>query len=116
MTLLKLAFICGLMYWVLSQTPWQDSYQLKAEDGEPVCAKVLLAAFSEVEPAGAAVGRIIARGIIPGGMEMMDNFAIRATDDFCQAGYPTEAAAILLCELDGTEAEVSALADQVQDI
>ena len=80
---------------------------------KPVCAKVLLAAFSEVEPAGAAVGRIIARGIIPGGMEMMDNFAIRATDEFCQAGYPTDAAAILLVELDGTEEEVAEQIDAV---
>ena len=72
----------------------------------PVCAKVVLAAFESVEAAGASVGQIIADGIIPAGMEMMDNFAIRATDDFCQAGYPTDAAAILLVELDGTEEEV----------
>ena len=73
---------------------------------KPVCAKVVLAAFESVEAAGAAVGQIIAAGVIPGGMEMMDNFAIRATDNFCQAGYPTDAAAILLIELDGTEEEV----------
>ena len=78
---------------------------------KPECAKVVLAAFDDVRGAGAAVGRIIARGIIPGGMEMMDNFAIRATDEFCGAGYPTDAAAILLIELDGTEEEV---ADQIQ--
>lgn len=73
---------------------------------KPVCAKVVLGAFDSVEAAGTAVGQIIAGGIIPGGMEMMDNFAIRATDEFCQAGYPTDAAAILLVELDGTEEEV----------
>ncbi|MDX1529238.1 MAG: FAD-binding protein, partial [Gammaproteobacteria bacterium] len=80
---------------------------------KPECAKVILAAFDDVEKAGAAVGRIIADGIIPGGLEMMDNAAIRATDDFVQAGYPTDAAAILLCELDGTEQEVDDQVDQV---
>ena len=73
---------------------------------KPACARVLLAAFEDVESAGAAVGAIIAGGVLPAGLEMMDNFAIRATDDFCGAGYPTDAAAILLCELDGIEAEV----------
>ena len=73
---------------------------------KPACARVLLAAFADVESAGAAVGAIIAGGVLPAGLEMMDNFAIRATDDFCGAGYPTGAAAILLCELDGIEAEV----------
>ncbi len=81
---------------------------------KPECAKVILAAFDDVEKAGAAVGRIIADGIIPGGLEMMDNAAIRATDDFVQAGYPTDAAAILLCELDGTEQEVADQVDQVR--
>ena len=80
---------------------------------KPACAKVLLAAFVDVESAGAAVGAIIAEGILPAGLEMMDNFAIRATDDFCGAGYPTDAAAILLCELDGIEAEVE---DQIAGV
>ena len=83
---------------------------------KPVCAKVVLAAFESVEAAGAAVGQIIATGVIPAGMEMMDNFAIRATDDFCQAGYPTDAAAILLIELDGTEEEVDAQIDAVRTV
>ena len=77
----------------------------------PACAKVLLAAFSTVEAAGVAVSEIISAGIIPGGLEMMDNFAIRASDEVCGAGYPVDAAAILLCELDGTEEEV---ADQIE--
>ncbi|MDH3315265.1 MAG: FAD-binding protein [Gammaproteobacteria bacterium] len=80
---------------------------------KPECAKLILAAFDDVKKAGAAVGRIIADGIIPGGLEMMDNAAIRATDDFVQAGYPTDAVAILLCELDGTEQEVADQVDQV---
>jgi len=53
------------------------------------------------------VGAIIAAGIIPAGLEMMDKLAISAAEDFAHAGYPRDAAAILLCELDGTNAEVS---------
>ncbi|WP_421682834.1 glycolate oxidase subunit GlcD [Stutzerimonas urumqiensis] len=73
---------------------------------KPQVAKVLLASFDSVEKAGRAVGDIIAAGIIPGGLEMMDNLAIRAAEDFIRAGYPVEAEAILLCELDGVEADV----------
>ena len=72
----------------------------------PQVAKVLLAAFDCVEKAGLAVARIIAEGIIPAGLEMMDNLAIRAAEDFIHAGYPVDAQAILLCELDGVEADV----------
>ncbi len=70
---------------------------------KPQTAKVLLAAFDSVEKAGRAVGDIIAAGIIPGGLEMMDNLAIRAAEDFIHAGYPVDAQAILLCELDGVQ-------------
>ncbi|MBK3844886.1 MAG: glycolate oxidase subunit GlcD [Gammaproteobacteria bacterium] len=73
---------------------------------KPQVAKVLLAAFDSVEKAGRAVGDIIAAGIIPGGLEMMDNLSIRAAEDFIRAGYPVDAEAILLCELDGVEADV----------
>src|SRR3990167_808090 len=73
---------------------------------KPQVAKVLLASFDSVEKAGHAVGAIIAAGIIPGGLEMMDNLAIRAAEDFIHAGYPVEADAILLCELDGVGAQV----------
>ncbi|MCX2546852.1 glycolate oxidase subunit GlcD [Pseudomonas sp. COW5] len=73
---------------------------------KPQTAKVLLAAFDSVENAGRAVADIIAAGIIPGGLEMMDNLAIRAAEDFIHAGYPVDAEAILLCELDGVEADV----------
>ena len=72
----------------------------------PQVAKVLLAAFDDVEKAGQAVADILAAGIIPGGLEMMDNLAIRAAEDFIHAGYPVDAQAILLCELDGVEADV----------
>ncbi|MBK1700489.1 FAD-linked oxidase C-terminal domain-containing protein [Thiococcus pfennigii] len=74
---------------------------------KPERAQVILAAFDDVVTAGAAVGAIIARGIIPAGLEMMDRLAIQAAEDFVHAGYPREAAAILLCELDGANAEVT---------
>lgn len=73
---------------------------------KPETAKVLMASFDDVEKAGRAVGDIIAAGIIPGGLEMMDKLAIQAAEDFIKAGYPVEAEAILLCELDGVEADV----------
>ncbi|GBL58839.1 glycolate oxidase subunit GlcD [Pseudomonas citronellolis] len=73
---------------------------------KPQMAKVLMASFDDVEKAGRAVGDIIAEGIIPGGLEMMDNLSIRAAEDFIHAGYPVDAAAILLCELDGVESDV----------
>ncbi|MCG8294791.1 glycolate oxidase subunit GlcD [Pseudomonas entomophila] len=72
----------------------------------PQVARVLLASFDDVGQAGRAVAEIIGAGIIPGGLEMMDNLAIRAAEDFIHAGYPVDAAAILLCELDGVEADV----------
>ena len=72
----------------------------------PQVARVLLASFDSVELAGRAVADIIAAGIIPGGLEMMDNLSIRAAEDFIHAGYPVDAAAMLLCELDGVEADV----------
>jgi len=83
---------------------------------KPQTAKVLLAAFDSVEKAGRAVGDIIAAGIIPGGLEMMDNLAIRAAEDFIHAGYPVEAQAILLCELDGVEADVHDDCERVQHV
>ncbi len=74
---------------------------------KPERTQVVLAAFDDVARAGEAVGAIIAAGIIPAGLEMMDKLAISAAEDFAHAGYPRDAQAILLCELDGTEAEVS---------
>ena len=83
---------------------------------KPQVAKVLLAAFDSVEKAGRAVGDIIAAGIIPGGLEMMDNLAIRAAEDFIHAGYPVDAEAILLCELDGVEADVQDECERVRAV
>ena len=73
----------------------------------PERAQVLLAAFDDIEKAGAAVAAIIASGFIPAGLEMMDNLTIRASEDFVKAGYPVDAAAMLLCELDGINEEVN---------
>jgi glycolate oxidase len=74
---------------------------------KPERAQVMLAAYDDVQKAGQAVGDIISAGIIPAGLEMMDTLAIQAAEDFVHAGYPCNAAAILLCELDGTNEEVS---------
>jgi len=83
---------------------------------KPECARLLLGAFDQVEHAGSAVARIIGAGIIPGGLELMDNPALRAAEDFVHAGYPTDAAAILLCEIDGTDEEVGDQIDAVRTI
>lgn len=82
----------------------------------PERAQVLLAAFDDIVKAGGAVGAIIAGGIIPGGLEMMDKLAIQAAEDFVHAGYPLDAEAILLCELDGTNEEVSEQVMRVREI
>jgi len=82
----------------------------------PECARVLLGAFDSVDRAAGSVAAVIAAGIIPAGIEMMDNPAIRAAEDFIQAGYPREAEAILLCEVDGIEADVAAQTAAVQKI
>ncbi|WDY59951.1 glycolate oxidase subunit GlcD [Pseudomonas sp. PSKL.D1] len=83
---------------------------------KPQVARVLLASFDSVETAGRAVADIISAGIIPGGLEMMDNLSIRAAEDFIHAGYPVEAAAILLCELDGVEADVRDDCERVDSV
>ena len=83
---------------------------------KPERAQVVLAVFDEIEKAGDAVAAIIASGFVPAGLEMMDNLAIRAAEDYAKAGYPTGAAAILLCELDGTAEEVSEGIAQVRTL
>ncbi len=75
---------------------------------KPLLAQVALAAFADVEAAGAAVGAIIGAGIIPAGLEMMDQAATRAVEQFVHANYPLDAAAVLLVESDGTPEEVAA--------
>jgi glycolate oxidase len=82
----------------------------------PETAQVVLAAFASVEAAGAAVTATIANGIIPAGLELLDNPAIRAVEQFVHAGYPEDAAAILLCELDGTGADVATQIERVSRV
>jgi glycolate oxidase len=82
----------------------------------PPLARVVLGAFDDVEQAGDAVSRIIGAGIIPAGLEMMDHLAIIAAEDYVRAGYPVEAQALLLCELDGSEAEVEESTRRVADL
>jgi glycolate oxidase len=72
----------------------------------PQCARVIMASFDDVEKAGDAVAAVIAAGIIPAGLEMMDRPATHAVEQFVAAGYDLQAAAILLCESDGTPEEV----------
>jgi glycolate oxidase len=82
----------------------------------PESARALLIAFDSSEAAGACVAGIIAAGIIPGGMEMMDKPAIQAAEDFVHVGYPREAEALLILELDGPPVEVDHLCGLVEAI
>ncbi|MEH6637380.1 MAG: FAD-linked oxidase C-terminal domain-containing protein [Halioglobus sp.] len=82
----------------------------------PEVAQVVMAGFDSVNTAGDAVAAIIAAGIIPAGLEMMDRLAIQAAEDFAQAGYPRDAAAVLLCEVDGTREEVATHSDKVASL
>ena len=75
---------------------------------KPETVKALLASFDRIEDAGASVSGITARGVIPAGMEIMDNLCIRSVEEAVHAGYPVDAGSILLVELDGPEAEVGA--------
>ena len=83
---------------------------------KPSTARAVLVGFPTSEGAGACVAGVIGAGIIPGGMEMMDNPAINATEDFVQAGYPRDAAALLIVELDGPGVEVDHLIGRVREI
>ncbi|MFT3790411.1 MAG: FAD-linked oxidase C-terminal domain-containing protein [Rudaea sp.] len=80
---------------------------------KPQCAQVVMASFDDVAKAGDAVAAIIAAGIIPAGLEMMDRKATQAVEPFVRAGYDLDAEAILLAESDGTAAEV---ADEIAGI
>ncbi len=82
----------------------------------PECARVVMGVFDDVEKAGNSVADIIAKGIIPAGIELMDSLAIRAAEDFVHAGYPLDAEAILICELDGTAAEVESQISRVEAV
>jgi glycolate oxidase len=80
----------------------------------PETITVLLADFTSVEAAGATVSDVISAGMIPAGMEMMDNFSLNAVEDVVQTDcYPRDAEAILLIEIDGLPAEVEASRDRI---
>src|ERR1700736_3364728 len=83
---------------------------------KPTTATALLIGFSATEDAGRCVAAVIAAGIIPGGMEFMDRPAIHAAEAFVKAGYPLEAEALLIVELDGAPAEVEELTGRVEAI
>ncbi|NMG76279.1 FAD-linked oxidase C-terminal domain-containing protein [Aromatoleum diolicum] len=83
---------------------------------KPQLAQCVLAAFDDVIKAGAAVAEIIAAGIIPAGLEMMDQPATAAVEQFVHAGYPLDAKAILLCESDGTPEEVAEEIERVRAV
>jgi glycolate oxidase len=83
---------------------------------KPPQVAVMLAAFRDLTVAGEAVAGVIGQGIIPAGMEMMDALAVQAAEQFAKAGYPEDAAAILLIELDGTATEVAELVSRVARI
>jgi glycolate dehydrogenase FAD-linked subunit len=83
---------------------------------KPQCAKVVMASFDDVEQAGQAVADVIGAGIIPAGLEMMDRPATHAVEQFVGAGYDLDAAAILLCESDGTPEEVEHEIARVREV
>ena len=83
---------------------------------KPATQRAMLVGFDTAQEAGQAVSNVIAAGIIPAGMEMMDAPAINAAEDFVGAGYPRDAAALLIVELDGPEVEVNFLLERVGDI
>jgi glycolate oxidase len=74
---------------------------------KPELARCIMASFADIEAAGAAVANVIARGIIPAGLELMDKPMTAVAENYVHAGYDLEAAAILLCESDGTREEVA---------
>lgn len=83
---------------------------------KPETAKAVLMGFPSNEQGGDCVAAIIAAGIIPAGLEMMDKPAIHAAEDFVHAGYPLDVEALLICELDGPAAEVEHLIERVEGI
>ena len=82
----------------------------------PEHARVVMAGFDSALSAGDAVSAVIAAGIIPAALEMMDGFAIQAAEDFVSAGYPREASALLLCEVDGSADEVLEHVERIETI
>lgn len=82
----------------------------------PQLARCIMASFDDVRCAGEAVAAVIAAGIIPAGLEMMDKPMTAAVEDFVRAGYDLDAAAILLCESDGTPEEVAEEVERMSQV
>jgi glycolate oxidase len=83
---------------------------------KPQLARCIMASFNDIRKAGDAVAAIIAAGIIPAGLEMMDQPMTAAVEDYVHAGYDLSAAAILLCESDGTPEEVEEEIDRMSAV
>ena len=83
---------------------------------KPKLARCIMASFDDVRKAGDAVAQVIAAGIIPAGLEMLDKPMTAAVEDFVHAGYDLDAEAILLCESDGTPEEVAEEIDRMLDV
>ncbi|AIY39976.1 Glycolate dehydrogenase [Collimonas arenae] len=83
---------------------------------KPQAARVIMASFDDAVASGNAVANVIAAGIIPAGLEMMDRTSSRMVEPFVKAGYDTDAAAILLCESDGTTEEVEEEIARMSDV
>ncbi|MGA8050989.1 MAG: FAD-linked oxidase C-terminal domain-containing protein [Burkholderiales bacterium] len=82
----------------------------------PPLARVVMASFDDVEKASHAVAAVIAEGIVPAGLEMMDKQATGAAEQFVRAGYDLDAAAILLCESDGVPEEVEEEIARIKEV
>ncbi|HXA22431.1 MAG TPA: FAD-linked oxidase C-terminal domain-containing protein [Acetobacteraceae bacterium] len=83
---------------------------------KPQLARCIMASFNDIESAGAAVASVIARGIIPAGLELMDKAMTAAVEAFVHADYDLDAAAILLCESDGTPLEVAEEIERMEQV
>ncbi len=83
---------------------------------KPEAVQTLLGVFESIEHASATVSGIVARGIVPAAMEMMDNLSIQAVEKGVGAGYPLDAGAVLLIEVDGPKDEVAAMVDPIIEV
>jgi glycolate oxidase len=83
---------------------------------KPESVRTLVAFFDSTSQAGEVVSEIVSAGIVPGAIEMMDNLSIRAAEGATHAGYPQDAGAALVIELDGSEAECETLFEEVKEI
>jgi glycolate oxidase len=82
----------------------------------PETVKTMVAFFDSAEQAGRTVSGIVSTGVVPGAIEMMDNLSIQASEDATGAGFPKDAGAALVIELDGSEAECQARFDDVVNV